>query len=1120
MNEIDIKEAYGILQAVCTACDDKLVVAYKEMRSLLERLCRNMMVDENLQMTDLSARISWVSARLGLSIGEQNRLHTFRLTSNNILNHREQPEHDKLLRDAKTLAFFIKKLSKSDIPDELYQLLPKTDATFHAAPLSKKKIEKMRVCYLHHDEQYLYVTPLDVVLDQPLKVCYNIKDVNSEFADTVDILWPHAQLNLLDIAIYDDENILTPSFIVLEPDYLIDISSLAECYKDYGSHPANYLLSRLQPIENALPLLLGNIANLFLDEWIYSKEEPDYMNCMKKAFARYPIELAACAELYTREKEIEFFEACKKHFEHLRKTVTESFSEPGYELDKTDAVLEPSYICEALGLQGRLDYMQRDMSSFIEMKSGKADEYAIRGKVLPKENHKVQMLLYQAVLQYSMGMNHNKVKAFLLYTRYPLLYPSRSSWAMVRRVINLRNRIVANEYSVQFRNNIHYTANLFEQINSDELNERSLSNPLWNRFLRPGIDRFAENLEALTQLERAYFFALYNFVTKELYTSKSGDIDYESKRGAASLWLSTLMDKLDGGEILHDLSIIENNATDEHKANIIFSLPESSLSVTLPNFRLGDAIVLYQRNDESDNVTNKMVFKGNIEELNSSSIKIRLRATQHNISVLPSDSLYAIEHDSMDTSYRSMFMSLAAFINANRDRKELLLMQRPPLFDDSYQQAIQNASDDFERVALKAQAAKDFFLLVGPPGTGKTSRALKLMVEKFYSDDQAQILILSYTNRAVDEICKSLSSISPSIDYIRIGSELSCDPLYRDHLIENELAKCSRRTDVINRINECRVIVSTVASISGKPEIFRMKKFEVAIIDESSQILEPQLLGILCAQTPQGDNAIDKFIMIGDHKQLPAVVLQNADYSEVYDDDLRNIGLINLRNSLFERLYYKLREDNNELYESACDMLRKQGRMHPDVAYFSNKAFYAGQLLPVGLPHQLEHSDDRIRVSFYPSEAEPIGGSVKVNKSEALIVSKLVKDIYDSYLLNNLVFDSATTLGVITPYRSQIALIKREIESLGIEALNNIIVDTVERFQGSERDIIIYSFCVNTSYQLKQLSNITVEDGVSIDRKLNVALTRARKQMIITGVQQLLVTHPIYKKLVNWLTEK
>ena len=123
-------------------------------------------------------------------------------------------------------------------------------------------------------------------------------------------------------------------------------------------------------------------------------------------------------------------------------------------------------------------------------------------------------------------------------------------------------------------------------------------------------------------------------------------------------------------------------------------------------------------------------------------------------------------------------------------------------------------------------------------------------------------------------------------------------------------------------------------------------------------------------------------------------------------------------------------------------------------------------------------------------------------------------------ILNNEKFDSSTTIGVITPYRSQIALIKREIESLEIDELNNIIVDTVERFQGSERDIIIYSFCVNAPYQLRQLSNITIEDGISIDRKLNVALTRARKQMMIIGVRSLLTMHPIYQKLVKWLDDK
>lgn len=120
----------------------------------------------------------------------------------------------------------------------------------------------MRVCYQYADEQYLYVIPVDALADEFLRVRYNVPQINEEFAQTCEILWHHAQLNLLDVAI-DEAGILTPSFIVLEPDYLIDISSLAECFRDYGHHPANYVLARLQPIENARPLLLGNIANLF-----------------------------------------------------------------------------------------------------------------------------------------------------------------------------------------------------------------------------------------------------------------------------------------------------------------------------------------------------------------------------------------------------------------------------------------------------------------------------------------------------------------------------------------------------------------------------------------------------------------------------------------------------------------------------------------------------------------------------------------------------------------------------------------------------------------------------------------------------------------------------------------
>ena len=841
-------ESYEILLAVCRAEDAYLAVGYKQMRDLLERICRGQMQNESLQMTDLSARISFVSAKVGLSVTEQNRLHTFRLTSNAILNRQQEPNREQLLRDAKTLAFFIRKLLDEDIPLELYRLFPRADATYLVAPPARERVQRMRVCFQYADEQYLYVTPLDEVSEQPYLVRYNVPQINEEFAETCKLLWRHAQVNLLDVAI-DEAGILTPSFIVLEPDYLLDISSLAECFRDYGHHPANYFLSRLQPIENARPLLLGNIANLFLDEWIHAKsEEIDYRTCMQKAFRRYPIELAACSDLRDKEKERQFFEDCKLHFDHIRETVNDTFHAAGYELDKTDAVLEPSYICEALGLQGRLDYMQRDMSSFIEMKSGKADEYAIRGKVEPKENNKVQMLLYQAVLQYSMGMDHRKVKAYLLYTRYPLLYPSRPSWAMVRRVIDLRNRIVADEYGIQLRNSLEYTSQKLEEINASTLNERGLKGRFWETYLRPSIDNFQSKLKALSALEKNYFYAVYNFITKELYTSKSGDVDYEGRTGAASLWLSTLAEKCEAGEIIYDLKIKENHAADEYKAGLTLTAGSEMLHAEtfLPNFRQGDAIILYERNCDTDNVTNKMVFKGNIEYLTENEIGIRLRATQQNPSVLPAESLYAIEHDTMDTTFRSMYQGLYAYLSARKERRDLLLSQRPPRFDKSLDSMIFCSEDDFTRVALKAKAAQDYFLLIGPPGTGKTSCALKKMVETFHADKDAQILLLSYTNRAVDEICKSLASIAPAVDFIRVGSELSCDEAYRVHLIENELSSCNRRSEVYERIRNCRIIVGTVAAISGKPELFRLKHFDVAIIDEATQILEPQLLGILC----------------------------------------------------------------------------------------------------------------------------------------------------------------------------------------------------------------------------------------------------------------------------------
>ncbi len=1123
---VEAKELYGILWGACRTDGCLLRDAYRGMRGLLEHLCRAQVEDGHLQMTDLAARINYVGAKIGLSTVEQNRLHTFRLASNEVLNRRAEPTRERVLRDAKTLAFFIKRLTSQDIPEPLYRLLPQADATYVVSLPPQGRIKRLRVIFLHADDTYLYVRPADRLADEPLRARYRVPQVNDEFAGTCQVLWPNAQLNLLDVAV-DESGILTPSFIVLEPDYLIDISTLAECFKEYGHHPGNYILARLHPVGNARPLLLGNIVNLFLDEWIHAQDEPDYLACMKKAFRAYPIELAACEDLRDMEKEKQFFANCWLHFEHIRQVVTETFHAAGYGLDRKDAVLEPSYICEALGLQGRLDYMQRDMTSFIEMKSGKADEYAVRNKVVPKENNLVQMLLYQAVLEYSMGMDHHRVKSYLLYTRYPLLYPARASWAMLRRVVDVRNRIVANEYQVQLHNSPQYTAELLKSLTPEALNERKLHNVLWNRYLCPDIETVRRSLEELSPLEADYFYSLYNFITKELYTSKSGDVDHEGRTGASSLWLSTLAEKIEAGEILYDLSIRENHAADAHKPYLVLECGEDAADAEapLPNFRQGDAIVLYERNADTDNVTRKLVFKGNIEELVGRKVRVRLRAAQQNAGLLSGQSRYAIEHDYMDTSYRSMYRGLSAFLSATRRRRDLLLGQRAPEFDTSLDPVIAGASGDFERIVGKVRAARDYFLLVGPPGTGKTSRALRGMVEAFYGE-RKQILLLSYTNRAVDEICKMLTSITPVVDFIRIGSELSCEERYRPYLIENVLKDCPNRRAVQLRIAGCRVFVGTVATLSSKTELFRLKTFDVALVDEATQILESQLLGLLCLRSVTGTDAIRKFVLIGDHKQLPAVVLQSAAQSEVRSDRLRAIGLHNLKDSLFERLYRAALQAGEECRKRICDMLHRQGRMNVEVAAFPNRVFYGGLLQPLGLPHQsgvltlaprligCEFADILTqRVAFLPSRVEPGLQPAKVNHSEAALVARLAAAVYRQYAATT-GFDSLRTLGVITPYRSQIALIKKEIAGLGIPALDDILIDTVERFQGSERDVIIYSFCVNRAYQLRFLANLTEEDGVLIDRKLNVALTRARKQMFLTGVPQLLALNPIYKRLL------
>jgi len=436
-----------------------------------------------------------------------------------------------------------------------------------------------------------------------------------------------------------------------------------------------------------------------------------------------------------------------------------------------------------------------------------------------------------------------------------------------------------------------------------------------------------------------------------------------------------------------------------------------------------------------------------------------------------------------------MFRALAAFLDANKDRRNLLLCQGPA-----------------------SKVCKDVFLLLGPPGTGKTSIFLKKMVEDQLAKE-GDILLIAYTNRAVDEICSTLSKIEGTPDFIRIGSELNCAPEFRDSLIDNCLTKYESRKEAKTALEKCRIYVGTSASVWNNSALFNIKHFDLAVIDEATQLLEPHLLGFFCVKNTQGKNAIDRFVLIGDYKQLPAIALQSREESKIIEQCLNEVGIFNFSDSLFERLFRKF---SAEALTANFHILTRQGRMHPEISAFPSRFFYNGKLESAGLPHQIESAGDK-RVQFFSIKPADNDLSEKSNIEEAKKIVKICKDLYDNALKNKQQFNP-DSVGIITPFRKQIALIRKLLNDTGIQSFSEIMTDTVERFQGSQRDIIIYSFCIKKHSQLLTLPNITVDNGKTIDRKLNVALTRARKQLFVIGNAGLLRKNEIYRLLIEYIS--
>lgn len=1076
-----------------------------QLFKLLQLLLDHVAQREPLHFTTTFSLMAYVCHKYQTPLATQQALHLFRkqISRMEALNAPEEVViQEALAWGYRALAGMIRDIFGVTLQPEFQELL-------HQLPEVKLPIRRTR----SFDPLVpVIVTTIDLATWQmtgfqeehpgmPLVVQGNIPERNENFNELFESLVSSdslpVRINLVDVEV-DTDGVLYPKGFVLQPDHLIDVTTVAECFTPGASFPMIGVMKRFLPSPGNAAILAGHMANFFLDRLI---QEPDleFDTLFPEVFKLSPLGFAMMSDQEVRDLVVKG----RVHFSTLQRFVRTGLS--AQQIEAADCYLEPSFYSPEFGIQGRLDLFhlpsgQDRAPGIIELKSGapfRPNAYGLNA------NHYIQTLLYDLLIRDVQPRMPSMT--YILYSREaerPLRFaPVVRSKQM--DALQVRNQILLMEDRLTRLDGAdHRTWAIFDRWTPDQF-------PGLSGFHKRDLDLFCRTWQGLDDVEKAYFASFTGFLAREYQLAKTGRAGSDRWKGQSSLWLDTRVEKADRFSILSFLRIIEDRSAD---SDPLIRFQYTADTPSLANFRVGDITVLYPHQEDGHS-TQDQLWKCTIIEMGRDDIVIRLRAPQVHRSRFQQDSLWHLESDFLDSSFHQLTRSLFAFAGAPKEKRNLLLGRTPPRppAPDRVISLPGSLTKEQQDVIRQLLLSRDYFLLWGPPGTGKTSVVLHHLVNWFYQQTEENVLLLAYTNRAVDEICSAIDAIGPAYadQYIRIGSRYSTSEAYRSRLLSTLTGTCTSRDEVRALISRYRIFVGTVSSVHGQSELFSLKHFDRVIIDEASQLLEPMLMGLLVR--------FPHITLIGDHKQLPAVVTQDYDARTLTAPSLVDLQMTDAGTSLFERL---LQRSQTCGWTHALGMLSRQGRMHQELMAFPNDEFYEGKLQLIGAYQQITLSDPIIdhplhpylanrRIAFIPVDLDRDEPITKTNLPEA----RLIVDLFTYYrALYQATGQPWTeeTLGVITPFKAQIALIRQLMDDAGIPA-EDCTVDTVERYQGGAREIILISFCVQ---QPAELSLIT-SDGHGIDRKLNVALTRARSRLISVGCPGALTGHPQYQAYIN-----
>ena len=486
-----------------------------------------------------------------------------------------------------------------------------------------------------------------------------------------------------------------------------------------------------------------------------------------------------------------------------------------------------------------------------------------------------------------------------------------------------------------------------------------------------------------------------------------------------------------------------------------------------------------------------------------------------------------------ETSYRLMFEALSQVIKAKDNRlAELRDIFHGTLKAQTFSFGFTRfpwLNNSQEEAVNKVMHAKDVAIVHGPPGTGKTTTLVEAIYETLHREPQ--VLVCAQSNTAVDWISEKL--VDRGVPVLRIGNptrvndkmlsftyerRFESHPAYpelwgirksiretgsrmrkgsyseREGMRSRMSRLRDRATELEIQINtdlfdSARVIASTL--VSSNHRLLNGRRFPTLFIDEAAQALEAACWIAI--------RKADRVILAGDHCQLPPTI-------KCIEAARRGLD-----HTLMEKVVHKK--------PSAVSLLKMQYRMHESIMRFPSEWFYHGELeaAPEVRYRSILDFDtpmNWIDTSEMDFHEEFVGESFgRINKQEAnLLLQEL--EAYINRIGKARILDEKIDFGLISPYKAQVQYLRSKIKvSSFLRPFRSLItVNTVDGFQGQERDVIFISLVrANEDGQIGFLNDL---------RRMNVAITRARMKLVILGDAVTLTKHPFYKRLMSFIKKE